>query len=386
MKPNSARASMLAKCLLLAAMLTGGLPSRSEAKSYSSGGGHSYSSSSHSSSSAGSHSFSSSSFSHSSSSGGGTHSSTFSGSPNRSSSSGTSSSKSFSSGSGKSYSAGSGGSTDNHHGYTAAKSYTSGSGHTFSSSSGAPYSGAAVPPATRNNGAGVSPANPPPGSPSSLTFDNSAARARKEEASRQEFTRFKESSLPKSPRSDSSAPPSYKVAPPPLPPSASGSYRRPTYVPDSQTILTRSSRSYTVFYPYISRPVVYYRDPYNSFFWWWLMDRTLDDQAMWAYHHRYDMDPARYQALVANNQQLEDRVAQLEGQQVARDPNYAPPGLDRDLMYSDKHVTQAYSNRPTASGRIVFWALAIPVAAGAGWLVVWLLFYKRWQPVHATAT
>ena len=56
----------------------------------------------------------------------------------------------------------------------------------------------------------------------------------------------------------------------------------------------------------------------------------------WAYHHRYDMDPARYQALVAQDQQLEARVEQLEAQQAPRDPNYAPPGVDRDLMYSDQ--------------------------------------------------
>ena len=92
------------------------------------------------------------------------------------------------------------------------------------------------------------------------------------------------------------------------------------------------------------------------------------------------MDPARYQALVAENQQLESRIAQLETQQVPRDPNYVPPGLDRDLMYSDKHVAQAYSNRPTLSGRIAFWAVAIPLATGAGCFFIWLIFFKRWQP------
>ncbi len=131
--------------------------------------------------------------------------------------------------------------------------------------------------------------------------------------------------------------------------------------------------------------MVVYRDPYNSFFWWWLLDRTLDDRAMWAYHHRLDMDPARYQALVANNQQLGDRIAQLEAQHGPRDPNYVPPGLDRDLMYSDRHVKQAYSNRPTASGWLAFWLLAVPLGVGAGYFFVWLLFFKRWQPAHHLA-
>ena len=134
-----------------------------------------------------------------------------------------------------------------------------------------------------------------------------------------------------------------------------------------------------MFYPYISRPVVYYRDPYNSFFWWWLLDRSLDDQATWAYHHRYDMDPARYQSLVANNQQLEQRIAQLEGQQVARNPNYAPQGLDRDLMYSDHYVHRAYSNRPTTAGVIGFWFVAVPTAVGICAFFIWLIWFKRWK-------
>jgi len=221
---------------------------------------------------------------------------------------------------------------------------------------------------------------------STLTFDNAAARARKEEASRQEFTQFKEASRPKRPAGEaatpSSAAPSYKVSPPPLPTSATG--RRPVYVPDSGTIFTRTTRSYPIFSPYYSRPIVMYHDPYNSFFWWWLLDRALDDRASWAYHHRYDMDPARYQALVSHDQQLEQRVAQLEAQQVPRNPNYTPPGVDQDLMYSDRHVTKAYTNRPTASGRVVFWVLAIPLAAGAGCFFVWLIFFKRWQ--HATVS
>ena len=134
------------------------------------------------------------------------------------------------------------------------------------------------------------------------------------------------------------------------------------YVPDAGTLSSRSVRIYNVFNPYYSRPVVVYHDPYNSLFWWWLLDRSLDDRAWWAYHHRYDMDPARYQALVAQDQQLEARVTQLEAQQVPRDPDYTPPGVDRDLMYSDRYVEQTYSNRPTAMGVVAFWVLALPTA------------------------
>ena len=91
------------------------------------------------------------------------------------------------------------------------------------------------------------------------------------------------------------------------------------------------------------------------------------------------MDPGRYQALIASNQQLETRVAQLEAQQAPRDPSYTPTGLDRDLMYSDHYVAQAYNNRPTRGGSVAFWILGLPLAAGSCAFFIWLIWFKRWQ-------
>jgi len=110
---------------------------------------------------------------------------------------------------------------------------------------------------------------------------------------------------------------------------------------------------------------VTYHDPYSSLFWWWLLDRSLDDQAWWAYHHRYDMDPARYQALLANNQQLETRVSQLEALQAPRDPTFTPTGLDRDLMYSDQYVNRTYSNRRQSAAK---WRFGFCGSRGSGLL------------------
>ena len=391
----------IVSCSLAAVLLSGLLLPSSQAKSYSSGGGHSYSSSSsHSSSSGGGHSYGSGSHSfssgssHSSSGGstrssssgsssaGGSRSSSSGGGASKSSSTGSThspsstgnTSKSFSSSSGKSYSASSSQDDDNRRGYSSAKSYTSGAGHTFSSSSGTESATAVAAPAKK-------PA--PVSNPSSFTFDTAAARARKEEASKQDFTRFKDSQLPRpnapSDISRSTAnTPSYKVTPPPVPGSSDRPYRPRVYIPDAVTLSSRPVRIYNVFNPYYSRPVVVYHDPYNSFFWWWLLDRSLDDRAWWTYHHRYDMDPARYEALVANDQQLEARVAQLEAQQAPRDPDYTPPGLDRDLMYSDRHVDRAYSNRATTSGKVAFWLFGIPLAIGASGFFIWLIWFKRW--------
>jgi hypothetical protein len=300
--------------------------------SHGGGGGHSYSShsssfSSHSYSS-GSHSYSSGSHSFSS----GSHSSSSFSSSRSSGSSGTS----YRSGSGKSYSSGSSASGSNPRSYSSGKSYSSGAGH----------------------------------SSSDFAFDTGAARARKQQASKSSFDQFKDSQRPAAPPPISAAPTSTRVY---------GTGRSSTwYVPDSSVMVTRRVRVYNVFNPYWSRPVVVYNDPYNSFFWWWLLDRSLDDRAWWAYNHQYDMDPARYQALLATDQQLQTRVAQLEAQQAARDPNYVPPGLDRDLMYSDQYVSHAYSNRPTAAGTVAFWTLGVPVALGFSGFFIWLIWFKRW--------
>jgi hypothetical protein len=156
-------------------------------------------------------------------------------------------------------------------------------------------------------------------------------------------------------------------------------YRSTVYVPDREVIITRPWRSRTLFAPYYTRPVVIYQDPFSNLFWWWLLDRSLEDRAWWAYHHRYDMDPARYQALVASDRQLEARVEQLEAQQTQRDPAYTPPGVDRDLMYSDRHVALAYNNRPTLAGQIAFWFLGIPTALAFCAFFIWLIWFKRWQ-------
>jgi len=398
----SRRPTLITRCLLAAAVLAGAYSFSSLAKSYS-GGGHSYSShsSSFSSSSGGSHSFSSGSHSFSSgsshsSSGSSSHSSGFSGSSGGGShsfssggggssgfgSSHTSSSdsgKSFSPGGGKSYSSGSTWSDSTRHSYTSGKSYTSGAGHLFSSGSGPGLDSA---PASTHS---YRQSQPEPSS-SAMSFDSAAAHARKEQASKEQFTHFKESQSPTPKATDFAgsrsasgvaSTPSYRVTPPPL--GTSRSYRQNVYIPDGRVLSTRPVRIYNVFNPYWSRPVVVYRDPYSSLFWWWLLDRSLDDRAYWTYHHRYDMDPARYQALVDSDQQLQARVADLEAQQSPRDPNYVPPTLDRDLMYSDQHVARVYSNRPTAFGAIAFWVLGVPTALAFTGFFIWLIWFKRWQ-------
>jgi hypothetical protein len=244
-----------------------------------------------------------------------------------------------------------------------------------------------------------------PSSPG-MSFDTEAARAGKQAASQRDFTQYKQSQNNGSPGTParSSSPGYTGPVPPVIPPSQrapmngnpnggfpssgggnyGGGYGRASWYPEPQIYATRSIRLRNYYSPvYYSRPVVIYNDNYSSLFWWWLLDQSLDDRAYWVYHHRADMDDARYRALVYQDLELENRVQQLEQRQIAVDPNYVPPNMDRDLMYSDKYVDRAYATRPTHNGRIVFWFIMVPTAVGVGGFLVWLVFFKRFQTAQA---
>ena len=374
--------------LLGAALLLAAQPfdARAGGKGYSSGGrsysssSHSYSShSSHGAGSGGGHTFSSGS---SRLAGGGT-----SLGGGRSSDSGN---RSFTSGGGKSYSARPTGNDENRHGYSSGRSYSASTGNLFRRSTAADQADE-----PRRSGSSSGPRDA-----SSLAFDVAAARARSAETSRKDYERFKAnpagaagiaattasgrdsaggSGAPAPVPLPSVGTPSYRVQPPPAVVSGGG-YQPTVYVPETRAMVSRPARVRVIFGDYYSRPVVVYRDPYSSLFWWWLLDRSFEDRARWAYHHRLDMDPSRYQALVAQDRQLEERVAELEAQQAPRDPTYTPAGLDRDLMYSEGYVARAYHNRPTLAGVILFWGLGIPTAMAVCVFFIWLIWFKRWQP------
>jgi hypothetical protein len=152
---------------------------------------------------------------------------------------------------------------------------------------------------------------------------------------------------------------------------------------DRERWANRTYREQETFRDYTTRPPVVYHDPYSTFFWLWLLDRSLDQRAAWAYHHRDDMDPQRYQDLLRRDQKLQGRIEQLEKQGTPPDPGYSPPDLDPDLMYTDDYVQAVYNPEP---GAPVFWSglralffalLALAVLA----FLVWLIFFKRWGAV-----
>jgi hypothetical protein len=137
-----------------------------------------------------------------------------------------------------------------------------------------------------------------------------------------------------------------------------------------ETIETRPSRQETVFNRYTRQPVnVVYHDSFNPFFWMWLMDRSQRDRDLWVYNHRDEMDQSRYQDLTRKDADLEHRLHDLEQQGVERDPSYTPPGVDKDLMYDDNHVQQAYTeNHSHPDWGLLFIALA-------GIAVAYLVFF-----------
>jgi hypothetical protein len=148
-----------------------------------------------------------------------------------------------------------------------------------------------------------------------------------------------------------------------------------------------------VFYSsYRSNPVYiervhhyHYNDGFSPWFWFWLMDRNADERAMWAYHHRSEMDSARYQEMLAKDRDLEQRMRVLEQQGVKPDSNFQPQGVDKDLVYkTDDDVKQDknYEESQGTSGGQILW-LIVRIIAGTvlASLIIWLLFFKKWK-VH----
>jgi hypothetical protein len=208
------------------------------------------------------------------------------------------------------------------------------------------------------------------GRPAGGSFDSAAAAAQRREESKAAFTRGTK------PR------PTYTTP---------GGETRPLDADDKRVEeirrdtnpgrwATREERRREVFPNPSPPPVVIYHDPYSNWFWWWLLTQDRDTRARWAYHHQRDMDEARYRDLLAKDQQLQARIRELEAQKAPRDPTYAPPGLDPDLMYDDGFVEAAVNPQPAPppSHRLAgtVWKIVLTLAAMA--FLVWLVFIKRW--------
>lgn len=226
-----------------------------------------------------------------------------------------------------------------------------------------------------------------PSSHSAPAFDSKAAEAQRHEESRRAFN---PGPKPKPQYTDSRTNTTYDV---------DHQDRRVEHLRrelDHERWVNRRSRvdRYYAGYPSAGWTVVHYRDPYSDWFWWWMLSQSLDTRASWAYHHRQSMDEARYRDMLRRDASLEARIRQLEAERVARDPKYAPGGLDYDLMYDDSYVDAVYNpisapaleTRPapatyTSSGgsSLFVWLIAICFVV----FLIWLVFFKRWSVSNA---
>jgi hypothetical protein len=157
--------------------------------------------------------------------------------------------------------------------------------------------------------------------------------------------------------------------------------------------VTYDNRARGFYGGYYSSPV-YYSDPFSPFLFGYMMSSAINshDRALWMYHHRDQMDDARYQAMLAKDAKLEAEIAALKAQNLAVDPNYAPAGMDQDLQYNEDFIDASLgvedgfdpsaglppvNNSSSGSGGSVFLAifggLVFLVIVGA---VVYIFFFK----------
>ncbi len=143
---------------------------------------------------------------------------------------------------------------------------------------------------------------------------------------------------------------------------------------------TRTVRHETVYHNYYGRPPMIYNDPYGPLFMYILLDRSLDDRAAWAYHHRQDMDDARYAELLKRDAALEAKVRKLEADKVARDPSYSLPGVDPDLQYDDDYVDAVYNPQEEPGASIFgWWCILVPFAIVVILGIIYIVFIKEWK-------
>jgi hypothetical protein len=147
-----------------------------------------------------------------------------------------------------------------------------------------------------------------------------------------------------------------------------------------ETIETRPSRFREIFSTYTSRPVTIYHDSFNPWFWMWLMDRGQRDRDLWVYNHRDEMDEERYRDLKSKDADLENRLNALENQGVPRDSSYTPAGVDRDLMYDDNQVQDAYAE--TRSHALWGWLVIGLVGVGLAYLIFFVPMFNARRPAY----
>ena len=99
------------------------------------------------------------------------------------------------------------------------------------------------------------------------------------------------------------------------------------------------------------------------------------------YHHWNDraIRRALYQDKLLQDgelRRLEERVRTLESQQVARNPDYLPPDVEPEELYSEDHLEELYaSRRERESG----WGFGLLLSLFVGCLFIYFFFIRRYS-------
>jgi hypothetical protein len=252
-----------------------------------------------------------------------------------------------------------------------------------------------------SSGTRTAPAGSGPGNQPGPSYDVNAGRAARQQESKETYRRYT------SPGKSGSWGPPPLPQPPQRPATVQGPRPAPSYTDNSgkqqridardaridelrrqldhERWVNRRQREEEFYHRWWSTPpVITYHDAYNPFFDYWLLQQSLQTQALWLYNHHDTMDQQRYQDLLQKNRALEDRVHELEADKKPRDPTYTPPGVPPDLMYNDSYAHSAYNPQqvqpPAVAQPSNFWpvfvtTLVVVLLVG---FVVWLVFIQRW--------
>ena len=143
--------------------------------------------------------------------------------------------------------------------------------------------------------------------------------------------------------------------------SARQSERYSSYTPERRTVIVNQYGG------------SHFGDPYSGLFMYSLIGTP--HYSAFHYNHWNSYSHARQQSLLAENANLRAEMAAMSG---PRNPNYAPPGTDSDLMYSDEFVNAAYNPTPVApekSGLGFFaWFLILTLTGGTFFGVYYIFF------------
>jgi hypothetical protein len=152
----------------------------------------------------------------------------------------------------------------------------------------------------------------------------------------------------------------------------------------------REEREKSFYAPYASRPIVAYNDPYHPLLTYWILSQSIENQALWMYHHQAMMDSGRTFYIYQQNAELKAKVEALKN--TPQDSSWTPSGADPDLLYHDNYVNANFNPKPkevttyeydSSAGRILLQIFVVIVSliliAALMFGIYYLIFEKKFN-------